>query len=151
MRSAIVNENYIVYENGTLYSSISKKFVAISDNSAGYKRVAMYNPEKQRPLLHRLVATHFVPNNDPVNKTVVNHIDEDKSNNTASNLEWCTQSENEKHAFRTGLRPKSVRRCSYKGTVFSNISEMAEVLGIKYDTVFARCKSKHNSDYLILD
>lgn len=151
MRSAIVNENYVVYENGTLYSNITNKNVAISDNSAGYKRVAMYKPTKLRPLLHRLVAEHFVHNPDPINKKFVNHMDGDKSNNSASNLEWCTRSENEKHAFRNGLRPNCVRKCSHNGIVYSNIAEMAEALGIQYGTAFARCKSIHNLDYLIIE
>ena len=49
-----------------------------------------------RHKLHRLVAALFVPNPERVN--VVNHIDGDTRNNAASNLEWCTQSENILHA-----------------------------------------------------
>lgn len=50
----------------------------------------------KRHKLHRLVAAFFVPNPALVN--VVNHVDGDTRNNTASNLEWCTQSENILHA-----------------------------------------------------
>ena len=52
-------------------------------------------------LIHRLVAEHFVPN--PEGKSEVNHIDGDKSNNRADNLEWVSRSENLSHARSTGL------------------------------------------------
>lgn len=53
-------------------------------------------------LIHRLVAFSFLHNTQ--NKKEVNHIDGDKSNNHVSNLEWVTSSENQIHAFNTGLQ-----------------------------------------------
>lgn len=51
--------------------------------------------------LHRLVAQTFIPN--PDNKPSVDHIDRVRSNNSVSNLHWCSQSENLKHAHTSGL------------------------------------------------
>lgn len=53
-------------------------------------------------LVHRLVAETFIPN--PDNKATVNHINANKSDNRIENLEWATQSENNRHALKLNLR-----------------------------------------------
>ena len=45
--------------------------------------------------LHKIVATLFIPN--PNNYPVVAHIDENKNNNAASNLRWCTYQQNSEY------------------------------------------------------
>lgn len=68
----------------------------------GYKKVILYKGGRYKNrYVHRLVAESFIPN--PDNKPQVNHKDGVKTNNSVSNLEWCTQSENMLHAYRTGL------------------------------------------------
>ena len=68
----------------------------------GYCYVNLSNEAKvTHKYIHRLVAEAFLEN--PERKTVVNHIDGDKSNNNVENLEWVTFQENSKHAFDTGL------------------------------------------------
>ena len=62
----------------------------------GYYYVNLYKNGKQyHKTVHRLVAQAFIPN--PENKPQVNHIDEDKINNHALNLEWLTCKENNNH------------------------------------------------------
>lgn len=43
------------------------------------------NGKTENKLIHRLVATAFVTNDDPIHKTQVNHIDENKMNNSSDN------------------------------------------------------------------
>lgn len=70
--------------------------------TAGYLKVQLSNKGKIKQIMvHRLVANAFIPNLD--NKRTVNHIDGNKHNNMVSNLEWCSYSENMKHAYDNGL------------------------------------------------
>ena len=70
--------------------------------SKGYERVGLtINGVQHSFFIHRLVAKAFIPN--PENKPEVNHINGNKSCNYDSNLEWCTRSENQIHAAKTGL------------------------------------------------
>lgn len=62
----------------------------------GYLMVALYkNKQCKNYQLHRLVASHFIPN--LYNATEVNHIDFNKTNNNVNNLEWVTRHENILH------------------------------------------------------
>ncbi len=72
----------------------------------GYKVVVFCkNGKKENFRIHRLVAQSFLSNAEK--KPLINHIDGDKTNNIVSNLEWCTHSENMKHAFATRLKEPS--------------------------------------------
>lgn len=62
----------------------------------GYYRVQLSVPVRAKKSIHRLVAEVFLEQN--TNKPFVNHIDNNRTNNRVSNLEWCTQSENLQHA-----------------------------------------------------
>lgn len=68
----------------------------------GYLRVSLRDGAKRKfYYVHQLVAVAFLGN--PDGKPCVNHIDGNKLNNAVENLEWCTYSENMKHAVENGL------------------------------------------------
>lgn len=69
----------------------------------GYEFIVLrLNNKKKAYYIHRLVALYFVDNKN--NYNYVNHIDGNKLNNNANNLEWCTQSHNVKESYRLGLQ-----------------------------------------------
>lgn len=71
-----------------------------------YLRVQLYkNKVPSRFQVHRLVAAAFIEN--PHKKPQVNHRDGNKTNNCVNNLEWCTASENNLHAYKTGINKGS--------------------------------------------
>jgi len=90
-----------LYDVSNLGKVRNKKLQIIKPYQAGkYLYIGMKcNGELYRCMVHRLVACAFVedPTNDP-QKDVVNHIDGNKVNNAAENLEWVTQQENVAHS-----------------------------------------------------
>lgn len=71
-------------------------------DAKGYMRIAItINGTKLRYKTHRLVAEAFVDNT--ANKPQVNHINGNKKDNRACNLEWVTNKENAHHAIKNGL------------------------------------------------
>lgn len=96
----------------------------------GYIKAALFKDGAYHPkLVHRLVAAEFM---EPAPSAMheINHIDGDKANNRADNLEWCTRSENGLHAYRNGLsvsRKGSAHGCSK--LTESQIAEIKSLLG----------------------
>lgn len=113
--------NYRIFPDGRVESCYKFKTDIVSDNwrevkhvldkGIGYYIVTLVHEGRRRNcFIHRLLATHFIPN--PENKPQVNHIDGNKQNNSLTNLEWVTARENAVHAVKYGLCDGRTAACS---------------------------------------
>lgn len=85
--------NYSIDIKGDIYYNRYDRLVKFHISKNGYYRVTLCrNGTQKKFLIHRLVAMAFIPN--PYNKPCVDHIDGDKTNNSANNLRWVTHKEN---------------------------------------------------------
>lgn len=105
-------ERVITMRNGQ--SRTIKETIKKPDLIRGYLVVDLYKDCKRRNFpIHRLVAKAFIPN--PENLPQVNHKDEDKTNNRAENLEWCTVSYNNNYGTKI---IRAAKKCSISKTKF---------------------------------
>jgi hypothetical protein len=100
-------EKYQISSQGDVVNSKGRILKQHPDRY-GYNTIMLCkNGIGKRFLVHRLVAIHFIPN--PLNKPTVNHLNGNTTDSRVENLEWATISENNLHAYRTGLsKPKKM-------------------------------------------
>lgn len=91
---------YFINKSGEIYRNNKRLKTCITHR--GYERICLCKKQVQKSfVVHRLVAIAFVEN--PNNYPEVNHIDGNKLNNRALNLEWVDKKMNMQHALKMGL------------------------------------------------
>lgn len=148
-------ENYTVYEDGSIYSHITNKFLVqtkVKMQKLEYLYVKLYdlNGKSVNKAVHRIVAENLIPNNNPENNNVVNHIDANTFNNHISNLEWCDTQHNVAWSIILGNKKlnknsKVIGKYNEHGeliTVFSSIRALSRMEGISRDVFRTALKNK---------
>ena len=99
-----VKDFYTINSLGEIFSDNSGKMKTRNKSNTDYQIINFMTVDgnKKTFRVHRLVALAFLPQEN--GKTEVNHKDGNKKNNSVDNLEWCTPSENQLHAFSIGLQ-----------------------------------------------
>ena len=139
-----------IYQVSNLGRVKTDRILKVGKNKGGYLGVSLSKNSVISPQrVHRLVAEAFILN--PENKPQVNHIDEDKTNNKVSNLEWMTAKENSNH----GTRNKRVSKIKSIQIIATNLktgesqefnssNECAAQLCLKGSNIAAVLKGRRN-------
>tara|TARA_R110000737_G_scaffold4037_2_gene13377 strand:+ start:118 stop:591 length:474 start_codon:yes stop_codon:yes gene_type:complete len=117
-------DNYLIYNSGDVYSIKSKKFLKPRFDRDGYKRVDLYKDNVAKTFfIHQLVAIvykDYVPNN----KLVIDHIDDNRTNNFLHNLQIITRQQNSrkiKYPNKKNGLPKGITTNKHKTKFYANI------------------------------
>ena len=120
-------------------------------NATGHHTVNLSkNCKSKMFFVHRLVAFAFIPN--PDNLPIINHKDENPSNNSVENLEWCTHKYNMNYGNRPFIgRAKCIKQVDENGNIvgrFRSVSEASRTTGISrgnISSVLNGGKYRHNA------
>ena len=119
------------------------KILKPGKNQGGYLRVGLSKDGHTKHLLvHRLVAEAFIQNQN--NLETVNHKDEVKTNNVASNLEWMSRGDNKRYSANKSAKMFDKQTGELLAT-FPSTREAERVTGINQSNISECCKGKRKS------
>lgn len=124
------------------------RILSIATQPNGYCFVNLWsNGRQSHNMVHRLVASAFIDN--PYGYKEINHLNEDKSDNSAENLEWCTHKYNMNygtgHKRSAKAQGKPVLQITTDGTVIKkheSIAEAARRVKVNKKSILSVCKGK---------
>lgn len=145
-------DRWVIRGNGRNYLKRGN-IISMHKRNNGYFQVSLNREGTHKnAYVHRLVAQAFLPN--PNNLPCVNHKDEDKSNNRASNLEWCTHKYNNNYGEHNTKISKSlsypVAQYDLSGNLvetFESCHDVERKLGFDNSHISAACLGRAHTAY----
>lgn len=140
------NCNIYISKKGDIYNKYGKEITKRINN--GYYVFAFNN---KVVYLHRILAQLFIKN--PNNYKIVNHKDGNKLNYNLKNLEWCTLSQNTKHAYDNNLMIKTFRKIVQTDmnkniiNTFNSIKEAVEKTNCSESFISCCCRKIYTNSY----
>ena len=125
---------YKITNDGRVYSEYLNDYLKTFFSKGGYVRVKLnYGDRSKKVMVHRLVALAFVNNPDPEHKVQVDHINRNRADNRAENLQWVTAKENSQLAVERGSKDTMqytfINRKTGEQLVFTNRHQMLKKFG----------------------
>lgn len=155
---------YFASDDGRIYSTRSKKFLRPRTRKDGYQQVTLCEGgDRRQEYVHRLIALAW--HGESAERRHVNHIDENKQNNTPENLEWVTAKENNNHGTRTTRQTETVGherlaslaraasmkrrhpvRCIDTGVVYASVADACRANDIKHHgNLVSACTGRYHT------
>ncbi len=147
--SVAYNPVYLVSTLGSIKNSKTGRILKLIFQRDGYIRVSLSkNGNRKQFYVHRLVAFHYIPNNNSY--PTVDHIDNDRGNNKVDNLRWATYSQQVKNVRNRGKLTRKVAVLDSKTReslqVYDSITEaVAKIPGSDSRLVSMVCRGKRKT------
>ena len=146
----IRSKNRVIVDSLGRRRKLQSQQIRIQTSKTGYKQVLLYKDGEMRThLVHRLVAEAFIPKTE-TNKNEINHKDENKSNNTVDNLEWCDHKYNINFGTRTEKTSKKVyqyTKGNRKINEYRSAWEVHRQLGYNQASICRACNGVQKTAY----
>lgn len=140
-------DDYSIDEYGNVYSYKSRRYISQQKHKDGYFYVGLCKDGKRKVFaVHRLVALHFIENKNGFPQ--VNHKDENKQNNEACNLEWCTEKYNTNYGTARTRQAGKISKavvCVETGEIFMSQKDAATIKKVSYQHIGDCCNGKHQT------